>query len=76
MYIDLLQSRRLRHVQQRFQMVDMAVYAAVAEQAHQMQGTVLFFGVLQRFQQHFIFKEAAFFNGMGNQGQVLINDPA
>ena len=76
MYIDLLQSCRLRHLQQRFQMIDVAVNTTIAEQPHQVQGTVLFFCMPQRIQQHLVFKETAFFDGMGNQGQVLINDPA
>ena len=40
----------LRHLQQRFQMVDMTVHAAVAEQSHQMQGTFIFFCILNRIQ--------------------------
>ena len=76
MYINLLQSCRLCHFQQRFQMINVTVNAAVTEQAHQVQRTVLFFCMPQRIQQHLVLKETAFFDGMGNQGQVLINDPA
>ena len=76
MYIDFLQSCRLCHLQQRFQMIDVTVNTTIAEQAHKVQGTVLFFCMTQRIQQHLVFKETSFLDGMGNQGELLINDPA
>ena len=76
MYIDFLQSCRLCHLQQRFQMIDVTMNTTIAEQPHQVQGTFLFFCMPQRIQQHLVFKETAFSNGMGNQGEILINDPA
>ncbi len=54
----------------------MAVDAPVTEKTHQVQGASFFFSMLYGVQQDLILKKTAFFNGVGNQGQVLIDDPA
>ena len=70
------QSGFLCHFQQGFQVVDVAMDAPVTEKTHQVQGASFFFSMLYGVQQDLILKKTAFFNGVGNQGQVLIDDPA
>ena len=52
-------------------MVDVAVDAAVGQQAHEMQGTAAFFAGADGSQIGGVFKEAAVLDGPADAGQVL-----
>ena len=62
--------------QQAVQMFDMAVYAAVGQQSHQMQGRVVLLAIFDCRKQSFVFEEVAILNRFCNAGQLLINDAA
>lgn len=57
-------------------MFDVAVYAAVGQQSHQMQGRIVFLAVFDCRKQSFVFEEVAILNRFCNAGQLLINDAA
>ena len=76
MYINLLQTVLFCHFQQCVQMRVMAVYPAVGKKSEKMQGTAVLLCVFHRQDQLFIFKEVTVLNGLGDAGQILIDNPS
>ena len=76
MDIDLFQSLLLRHLQQGEQVGDVAVDAAVRQQAHQMKGGAPLPAVGHGVQIGRIFEELAALNVAADVGQVLKDHPA
>ncbi len=66
----------LTQLQQSVKMRVVAVDAAVGQQAHQMNGAAGGFCPAAGFCQGRVFKKISVFNGFGNAGQLLVNNPA
>ena len=65
-----------RHFENRLHVALMAMHAAIAQQAHEMEPIFTSLGLLQSFAQHFVMVEAAFVDIFVDQGQILKNNPA
>ena len=63
-----------RHFQQRVQVGNVTMDAAVRQKSPQVQLLAGLLGVLHRLQQGGIFKEVAVLDGLGDLGQILIDD--
>ena len=75
-HVDFLKAMSFSQLQQAEHMGDVAVHAAVGEQAVHMQGGAFLLSVLYCPQQFFVFKEIPVLNGLGDAGQFLIHDAA
>ncbi len=64
----------LRHLQQRIQMCDVAVHAAVRQQAVQMQISACLLHVLHGVKKLGILEEIPILNLLGDAGEILVND--
>ena len=69
--IHALKALVLGHPHQRVQVVDMGVYAAVGQQAVQMQGGTVFQAVVHSLVVGLVLEEAAILNGAADAGQIL-----
>ena len=74
MHIHMLKALLLRHVEDGEDMFDVAVYAAVAEQTHDVQRAARGLGVGHGLQVGRVFEEAAVGYGVGYPGQILEHD--
>ena len=54
----------------------MAVHTAVGQQADEMQRGVVFLGIVYSVEQRLVFGELAVLGGLGNTGQLLVDDAA
>ena len=73
-HIYLLQAVPLSQLQQPVNVSDVAVYAAVRDQAVEVQGRVLLFAVVDSGHQALIGEEITVLYGLGDPGQLLIHD--
>ena len=73
---DVLHALALRHFQQRVDVRDVAVHAAVRDEPEEVQCGAFAGRLLHRREQGFIFKEAAVFDILRDAGQILVDDPA
>ncbi len=76
MDVHLLHTVAFGHFQQSHQMVEVAVHAAVGQQADEVQRRAGLFGGGHGVLQRLILKEIAVLNGLGDAGQLLIHDAA
>ena len=76
MYVYLFKSVALRQFQKGIEVGVVAVYAAVGNQAVQMQARSLFLRVVHRLQQRLVLKEITVFDLLRDPGQILVHDPA
>ena len=76
MDIDLFQATALSEFHQCIQMGIVAVHTAVGQQPNQMQSGFFRNGIVHRRNKSGIFKEIAILNGLGDAGQLLINNAA
>ena len=76
MDVHVLGPQGLGHIQQAEQVVLVAVDAAGAHQAHKVDGLAMVDGGLHVAHQHLIFLHLAVLNGLGDQGQLLVDDAA
>ena len=74
--VQLFRAQMLGQIQQAEQVVDVAVYAARAEQAHQVNGLARVDGRAHVAHQHVVFLHRAIHDGLGDQRQLLIDDAA
>ena len=74
--VQLFRAQMLGQIQQTEQVVDVAVYAARAEQAHQVNGLARVDGRAHVAHQHVVFLHRAIHDGLGDQRQLLIDDAA
>ena len=71
----LLEPLVARKLDQRVEMRVVRVYAAVREQAHQVQRGIVLFAVFNRREEGFVVEEIAIRNCLRDAGQFLIDDP-
>ena len=76
MDIDLIKTGALRQLDDCVQMRVMAVDAAVAHQAHQMQRGAVRLAVFDRAEQSLVLEEVAVLDRLRDAGQLLIDDAA
>ena len=76
MNINLVQPVFLGQLQQTEQVINVAVNAAVGQQAHQVQGGTVLLAVFHRAQQGRVFKKVPVLNRLGDAGQLLVDDAA
>ena len=74
--VNFLQTLFFCHRQQTKEMLNVAVYTAVRQQTHQMQGRIMLFAVCNCFLQFRNGRKTAFFDSFGNAGQLLIYNAA
>ena len=74
--VNLFQSPVSGHLHQGKQMLQVGVNAAVAEQAHEMQGGIVFPAGVHGADIGRIFKKAPIVNGFADAGQILKHHPA
>lgn len=70
------QAAALGHLQQGEQVGDVAVDAAVGQQAHQVEGTVPLLAVVHGLHIGVVLKKAAVLDGTADAGQILEHHPA
>ena len=74
--VDVLGTHVLGHFQHAEPVVRVAVHAAGAHQAHQMDGLAGVDGSLHVLDQHRVLEHLAVLDGLGDQGQLLVHDAA
>ena len=74
--IDLLRAQVLGHVQQAEQMVNVAVHAAVAGQAHKVDGLARVNGRFHITHQNVVLAHTAVPDALGDEGELLVHDAA
>ena len=74
--VDLFQAARLGHVEDAEDVLDVAVHAAAGEQAHDVQGLAVCFGVFHGLDIDLVFKELSGFDLLAHLGQDLEHDAA
>ena len=72
----LAQTVAARQLEQREHMVDMRVYAAIGQQAENMQGGVKPLALVDRAHERLVGEKVAVLDGLGDAGQLLIDDTA
>ena len=72
----LLHAHALGHFQQSVQVGVVAVHAAVGQQAHQVQRLAVVLGVVHGLQQGLVLIHVAVLGGLGDAGQLLIDNAA
>src|SRR5699024_272865 len=72
----LLHSHALGHFQQSVQLVVVAVHAAVGQQAHQVERLAVVLGVVHGLQQGLVLIHVAVLAGLGDAGQLLVDNAA
>ncbi len=76
MDVDVAKALALGHVDEREQVGNVAVNAAVGEQAHQVQLAAVFLGLAAGVHKFGHLEEVAVLDGLGDAGQLLIDDAA
>ena len=74
--VDVVQPAALRHLDQREQVGDVAVHAAVGDKPHHMQLFAVPLGVVHRLDERGIGEKVAVLDRLGDAGEFLIDDPA
>ena len=72
----LAQTVAARQLEQREHVIDMRVYAAVGQQAEDMQRGIKPFALVDCAHERLVREEIAVLNGLGDAGQLLIDDTA
>ena len=74
--VDVLRTHVLGHLQHAVPVVGMAVDAAGADQTHQVDGLARVDGSLHVLDQHGVLEHLAVLDGLGDEGQLLVDDAA
>ena len=74
--VNILRAHVLSHFQHAIPVIGVAVDAAGADQSHQMDGLARVDSGLHVLDQHRVFQHLAVLDGLGDEGQLLVNDAA
>ena len=76
MYVNLFKTVAFCHLQESIEVSDVAVYAAIGEQAIYMQARPLFLCIVHCLQKRIVFEEITVLDFLRDPGQILVHDTA